>query len=132
MSIIYRMCFCAKWLGIKTGGRPLGIWVAWLALAYTAAVTLRGLAALIGITTDAASRPVLADIVVAWPILILAIIALLRRRFIARTFVGMTLAVAMYRAVAEADWLGIVLALLGFIALLPNRRWFDESLPKIR
>lgn len=108
----------------KLAGKPFGIWLAWVALAYSSGVYLG--ASWPNLTV----RP--ADVCVFWPITIASAFALLRRRLIALTLAGMTFALLLYHCVAHGEpVLGMLLAPLGFLGLLINRRWFDERLLRI-
>jgi hypothetical protein len=105
---------------LKLGSKPVGIWLAFAALAWALGIELRATAAVGGRI----------EIFIGLPLLVGAFIALLSRRLIAVTLSGMALtAVVVCQAVFFCPF-GIALAALGFIGLLANRRWFDEKLPR--
>ena len=74
-------------------------------------------------------KPQTADIVVVWPVLIVSIISLLRRRLICRTFTGMLIALTLEKTINLVLPIGIILNIFALVGLLANRRWFDEVLP---
>lgn len=108
----------------KIGRLPAGIWFAWAALAFSAGVYLNMALPNMVFRT--------ADIFAFWPVTIAAAVALFKRRLIARTFSGMSYILLLYHCIAHREPLiGIILAPLGFLGLIVNRRWFDEHLPRI-
>lgn len=108
-------------LAHKAGRLPLGIWLAWVALAFSAGVYLEVVIILKGFRY--------ADLFVFWPVTIIAAIALFGRRLIAREFSGMSYALLLYHCVAHGKpIIGIPIAIFGFLGLIANRRWFDEYL----
>lgn len=107
----------------KVGRLPFGIWLAWAALAFSAGVYLEVVVEMRWFRY--------ADIFAFWPATIAAAIALFRRRLIAREFAGMSYVLLLYHCIAHMEPLiGIPIALLGFLGLIANRRWFDECLRK--
>lgn len=115
---------------LKFLGRPLNVWLAWAALVYSAVLAIRRA---IGLVTEGGEGivPALPDVLVAWPILIAAMVALARRRLFARLLGGMAMALLFYHSIAGTDPAGMVLAPLGFWGLVASRRWFDEKLHRM-
>lgn len=116
-------------LTIKVGSKPLGIWILWLGLAYAAATFAKAHCAL----TDLASlgQAALAEVAATWTIIVAAVVALARRRLLARMLSGMAMTLLFFHSLAAGDWPGIVLPLLVIPSLIANRRWFDEKMPGI-
>lgn len=118
-------------LVFKFGSKPVGIWLAWAALAWAAGLMLKATSFLWGMCAANCLQPLPLDLIVSWVLLIGATIALLRRRCIAVTLSGMALVSVLQGQSMSCCPFGIVLAAFGFIGLLANRRWFDERLPRI-
>ncbi len=119
----------ARPLARKVVHRPLGIWLAWAAIIYAVwALTPR---LKMFFEDPQSNMRTFSDVLVIWPIIILAIITLIRRRLIATTFVGIVIAFMLVYAIYHFAILGICLGVLGFIGLLINRRWFYETLPNV-
>lgn len=108
-----------QFLTYKTAGRPVGIWLAWLAVSYSIILNISTLL----------HKPQTADIIIVWPILVIAVVSLLKRRLIAMTFVGMLIVVTLEKAVNLVLPIDIILNIFAFVGLLINRCWFDEVLP---
>lgn len=104
----------------KVLGRPIGIWLGWLALAYIAFA---------GFSAQEAVG--MRSIIMLWAILLTASVMLMRRRLIALTFAGMAFALFFREAVMRFDVAGLWLMPIGFVGMLANRRWFDERMPRI-
>ena len=116
-------------LTIKIGSKPLGIWIAWLGLAYAAATFAKAHYALADLAL--LGRTALAEIIATWAIIIAAIAALARRRLLTRMLSGMAMTLLFFHSLALGDGPGIVLPLLVIPSLIANRRWFDEKMPGI-
>ena len=129
-GIMWAMELVATTNKLKFLGRPLNVWLAWAALVYSFV-----LAVIRAINLVAEGREgivcALPDVLVAWPILIAAMIALARRRLFGRLLGGMALAFLLYHSIARMDPAGMVLAPLGFWGLVASRRWFDERLHRM-
>ena len=118
-----------RFLTQKLGRRPLGIWVAWLGLAYAAMAFSGKLTALWGAARldSIAAEECLAN----WAIILAAIVALARRRLIARMFCGMAMTILFFHSLFHSDNPGMALSIAVLPCLLANRRWFDERMPTI-
>lgn len=98
----------------KLGSKPLGIWIAWVALLYNLILNVWRFDV---------------DSFLGLPILFLAMILLMMRRIAACVFAGMSLILMLRSAVTHTMPFGILLAIFGFLGILANRKWFDEHLP---
>jgi hypothetical protein len=102
---------------------PLGIWFVWGALGFAAftfvdkLVRLRDLASL--------SRVLLVESIATWLLLFAFLIALARRRPIAWMLGGMAMLLLFFHALFHQDLIGMAVALAGFAALIPQRRWLQ-------
>lgn len=119
----------ARPLVFKAGRRPAGIWLAWLALAYAALALRHRLFMLVSDPIGKAQA--LADAIVIWPVIVAAIIAMAMRRRISQLFGGIVFSNLLIHTIYNADWFGAAVAILGFIGLLVNRRWFFDKLPNV-
>ena len=128
-GIMWAMQLLAITNRAKFLGRPLGVWLAWAALVYFAVLAVKGALDLVAKSEGAV--PTLSDVLVAWPILIAAMVALARRRLLARLLGGMAMALLLYHSLARVDPAGIILAVLGFWGLVASRRWYDEKLLRL-
>ena len=115
---------------LKLLGRPLNIWLAWAAFIYSLVLAVRKAVNLVAEGREGIVFA-LPDVLVAWPILIAAIVALARRRLFGRLLGGMAMAFLLYHSIARMDPAGMVLAPLGFWGLVASRRWFDERLHRV-
>lgn len=115
----------------KLGSKPAGIWLAWAALGWAAGLELRGAWDIWGICDAGCLRPFPYEMLISWPLLLGAGVALLLRRHVAVSLAGMALVSVVQVRAADCCPFGIALAALGFVGLLANRRWFDERLPRI-
>ena len=127
-GIMWAMQLVAITNKLKFLGRPLGVWLAWAALVYFAVLAVKGTLDLVT-KSEGGLVPTLSDVLVTWPILIAAMVALARRRLLARLLGGMAMALLLYHSLARVDPAGIALAVLGFWGLVASRRWYDEKLP---
>lgn len=112
------------------GGRPVGTWVAWVGLAYATLSALNRVCAFQG--GGAICAPMTQDLLVVWPCLVIATIALAFRRASTILFGGISMAFLLYFSLGKADWLGVAIALTTIVALLSIRRWYVERLPSLR
>lgn len=117
-------------LTLKFGSKPIGVWFAWIALAWGLGIALRESSSLFGMCSNGC-LPGSHGLFISWFLLTWAIVSLFRRRLISITFSGMALVSVIQGQIAECCPFSVVLAVLGFVGLLANRRWFDENLPRI-
>lgn len=103
--------------------RPVGIWIGWIALLYCALHIAKNFILLGHIPPS--------FYIVKCPLLMIAVLALALRRLIARAFCGMAFALLLADAVDYSLPFAAILAVVGFLGISVNRRWFDEKLPKI-
>lgn len=122
------MRYVKRLLTFQLGRKPLGIWVAWLGLVYAAAAFSGKLFALAQITN--LSLRLIEEYVVTWVVIVAAIVALARRRLIARMFGGMAMTLLFFHCLFHADNFGMIAALITIPCLIANRRWYDEKMPK--
>jgi len=120
--------YILKPLVLKMLHKPLGIWLAWAVLIYAAWALTPKLRMFF--ENPQANMRTFSDMLVVWPIMVLAIITLIRRMLIARIFVSIVVAFMLVHAIYNLQILGIFLVLLGFLGILINRRWFYETLPR--
>jgi hypothetical protein len=113
----------ARW---KVFGRPVGIWVAWLGLIYATRVFSAKLVALRNVAV--LPRTALIEYIATWFIMIAAVVALARRRLIARMFGAMAMTLLFFHADFNSDGLGMAIAILATLGLVLNRRWYNERL----
>lgn len=119
----------ARPFALKVGSKPLGIWFAWLMLAY-AAIEQRD--RLFMLAEDPAGRfRLVSYALINWPVLIIAIVALIMRRQITQVFGGIVCANLMIHTIYHLNWFGTAIGVFGFAGLLINRRWFTEKLPNV-
>jgi hypothetical protein len=114
----------------RVGKRPVGIWIAWLALAYQGGIALRQLVALLT-GGGCCDQPPLARMIVVWPVMVGFAIALGRRRLFARMLGGISFSFLLYDSIGSLDIAGMILAPLGFFGLVACRRWYDERLHRM-
>jgi len=121
-----------KWLTNKVGDRPFGIWLAWVALFYAAILQIKFAMYFFGFIDGPSCMPKISDLAIDWLVLIAAVVSLFLRKLISRVFAGMAL-VQLLRLAAGYFWpFGVLVAIVGFLGLFANRRWFDERLPNIK
>ena len=113
---------------IKLGSKPLGIWVAWLGLAYSAMTFANKFFVLTDLSK--VGRVAFAEGVATWAIIIAAIVSLARRRLMARMFSGMAMTLLFFHCLFWGELAGMLLAPVVVLAVASNRRWFDEKLPR--
>lgn len=114
---------------LKVGRRPLGIWLAWLMLAFAALLQRQRL-------FDIAYDPLhdlrtYFDVILNWTVWVIAVVALFMRREVVQIFGAIVCANLLVFSVSQTDWLGAAIAILGFIGLMVNRRWYDARLPNV-
>lgn len=114
----------------KLLGRPPGAWIALGALLFSSVRVGGGLVALMA-GCGCAMPATRAMLIVEAPVLIIAIVALIRRRLMARLFGGMAMALLAARSVEFLDIVGILVAVAGLLSFIAIRRWYDERLPRM-
>ncbi len=125
MAAMWRLLTMPKLLG-----RPLGAWIALGALLFASVRVGGGLLALAG-GCGCGVLVTRAMLIVEAPVLIIAIVALIRRWLMARLFGGMAMALLAARSVEFLDIVGIFVAVAGLLSLIAIRRWYDERLPRM-
>lgn len=108
---------------------PAGIWLVWACLAYAG----QSFAGKLGVFArlHETHRIQILEALFTWAIIIVAVVALARRRLIARMFIGMAMTLLLFHAIFHWDVFGIIVALIPFPCLFANRRWFYERLPNV-
>jgi hypothetical protein len=113
----------------KAGRLPVGIWIVWLTFIYAAIAQRHKLFAL---AEDPIGRlRVYSDLIVGAAALVAAIVALIMRRRVTQVFGAMVCANLLVYTIYSGDWVGSVIAILGFAGLMINCRWFVAKLPNV-
>jgi hypothetical protein len=113
----------------KAGKLPLGIWIVWLMLIYAAIAQRHRFFAL---AEDPIARfRVYSDLIIGAAALVAAIVALIMRRRITQVFGTVVCANLLVYTIYSGDWIGSVIAILGFAGLMINCRWFVAKLPNV-
>ncbi len=113
----------------KAGRLPLGIWLVWLVLIYAAIAQRHRLFALA--EDPIGGLRIYSDLIIGSIALVAAIVALIMRRRITQVFGAIVCANLLVYTIYNGDWLGTCIAILGFVGLMVNCRWFVARLPNV-